>query len=85
MVEFDADYAVLTAHGGTIDSIHCSVDDPSVNASLLVQDPDLAHVEYPRMMEVLQKIYEESYHQLDLIIRHWRLSQRNYFIPCPEQ
>jgi hypothetical protein len=42
-------------------------------------------VEYPRMMEVLQKIYEESYHQLDLIIRHWRPSQRNHFIPCPEQ
>lgn len=63
--DFDADHSVLTVHGAIIDSVQCSAGDPSINASLLAQDPDLALVEYPRMMEVLGKICGDSIYHVD--------------------
>lgn len=60
---FEVDHSVLIVHGAVMDSIRCNAGDPSINASLLAQDPDLALVEYPCMMGVLQKICEDFQYQ----------------------
>lgn len=56
---FNAEQSVLKVKGAIVDVVRSTVDNPIINASLVAHEPDIALVEYPRMMQVLWKVCDD--------------------------